>query len=56
MCINDKTFVTGLAYENDGGAIMLETYSNSTINDCSFERNKASDDGGAIYGKKKISN
>ena len=32
---------------------MLETYSNATISDCIFTKNKASDDGGAIYGRRR---
>ena len=32
---------------------MLETYSNATITDCSFTKNQASDDGGAIYCRRR---
>ena len=42
-----------VVHENDGGAIMLETYSNATINNSSFIGNKPSDDGGAIYGRRR---
>ena len=32
---------------------MVETYSNVTITDCSFTKNQASDDGGAIYCRRR---
>ena len=44
-----KTFSTDITYENDGGALMLETYSEATLDTCFFDGNKAADNGGAIY-------
>ena len=32
---------------------MLETYSNATVNDCSFIENTATDDGGAVYSRRR---
>ena len=45
-------FLTGIVHESDGGAIMLETYSNATITDCSFINNQASYNGGAICSRR----
>ena len=42
---------TGIAYENDGGALVLETYSEATVYNCLFEANEAADNGGAIFVK-----
>ena len=39
--------------EHDGGAILVQTYSNATINSCHFTSNQASVDGGAIYIKRR---
>ena len=53
-------FLLGIVQEHDGGAIMVQTYSNATINSCHFMSNQASVDGGAIFIKQrcfvKISN
>ena len=38
---------------HDGGAILVQTYSNATINNCHFTSNQASVDGGAIYIKRR---
>ena len=35
--------------ENDGGAIMLETYSEAIVQNCIFHANEAADNGGAIH-------
>ena len=40
--------LTGIAYENDGGALKLETYSEASIDNCLFEGNEAANIGGAI--------
>ena len=43
----------GIVQEHDGGAILVQTYSNATINSCYFISNQASSDGGAIYIKRR---
>ena len=40
-----------IAFENDGGAVIVETYSEATVENCYFEANKAGDNGGAILVK-----
>ena len=46
-------FLSGIVQEHDGGAIMVQTYSNASINSCYFTSNQASSDGGAIYIKRR---
>ena len=41
----------GIAFENDGGAIIVETYSRAAINRSYFEGNEATDTRGAIFVK-----
>ena len=42
-------FPAGITYENDGGALMLGTFSQAALKNCSFEGNEADDNGGAIF-------
>ena len=46
-------YLSGIVQEHDGGAILVQTYSNATINNCYFTSNQASSDGGAIYMKRR---
>ena len=46
-----KYLLTGFSFENDGGALMLETYSKATVQNCYFAVSEAADNGGAIYMK-----
>ena len=48
-----RSTVTGINQKHDGGAIMVQTYSNATVDACQFTANQASSNGGAIYIKRR---